>query len=132
MSAPKEILLINQNVSQYVKNAIRKAADKLGRELVIKNKDSFKEIMWDKYDVTILDESTFSNLLQTISIIQSHHSKNKIVIFSNDPTWRQARKFILAGAADYTSKSSDKIFSSLETNLPKPDLSETKWRFDNE
>ncbi len=118
MRSNRILLLDGRDVSYWLE-ALQRAASALDGALEIVGEASIQHISWRDYDLVILDASVFSDLPSTVSWIRSQDPEARIVVFSTEPTWKQAREVMLSGAIDYARKSLNReyILSTLKKNL---------------
>ena len=121
------ILLVTDTHEHSWIQTVREAIEPLG-DLVIENADHALERMLQlRHDLIIVDARYVEDAPQLISRIRAQRMDTRIVVATASPTWRRARAALLAGAADYISRTTNaadlrsRFESILAWSLPTSD-----------
>lgn len=73
------------------------------------------------YDLYILDDKHISNIPSVIQKIRKQQATARIIVISDNPTWRKSRDALRAGAIDYIQRDDNyrALRKSLHDNLQK-------------
>lgn len=125
-----QLLLIGTLQKDPWLEVITEASKCLGVLKILGEKEAFKQILLQDYDLVILDSSEVNNVTRLISFIRAHRSKTGIIVVTASPTWKSARHAFRSGANDYIRKSmfEDDIFSVLLQVLDRQ--ISTSWDLD--
>ncbi len=77
----------------------------LGVLEIVKEERALKKMLWDDYDLVIIDASHIDDVEQLIAEVHQSRIALKLVIALAAPRWRVARDFFRAGVADCIPKS---------------------------
>ena len=115
----KKSLLINGQADRQWSDILSRIIVELNFEINISDYSDNKKIIWEEYELIVLDASIFGDLVEIISQIRSKNNRACVIVFSSAPDWKQAREVLLAGAADYSRKTEEVKYlsSTIERNL---------------
>ena len=68
------------------------------------------------FSIVLLDASLTSQVVQVVKHILQRYRRSKIIVVAADPSWKETRAVLLAGAHDYLSKSyfKDDLLNSIQ------------------
>lgn len=125
----KIVILSNSDESPWV-TAVTNALVSIGTTQIWDEKKTLASFKNEEIDLLLLDASTVEN--DVVPLVQLLHLENEwvpIVVATTSPTWRRARKILLAGATDYIGRSLDPetILGKCQDALEQTDAPLALW-----
>ena len=127
--AKKIVILSNNNESPWI-TVVQNALAGFGETHIWDEKQTLGTFKDEKMDLLLIDASTVEH--DVVLLVQTLHYENEsvpIVVATTSPTWRRARKVLLAGAADYIKRSfeAETILNKCQDALDQTDAPLAIW-----
>jgi DNA-binding NtrC family response regulator len=113
-----QLLLIGEPDNAW-QHSLEIASQSLGRLRTLAISELIQESM--NYDCYILDAASIPDVIALIKQIRRQHNEARIMVASDDTSWKKARAAFRAGAIDYIRCEDDykHLHAMLEENLKK-------------